>query len=161
MPTKSSIHRPGSLINFSGRWSNHTTPFAGERFFLSKYRKMSTFTEEIKLRQAQKIAYDGPFYVIYEVDHIAERNNSATKDKYEEITKILFVSSDKSEATLRHKQLIKDYPDTKFKVIARGPDVFEVIDIEKKPSWTGAYRTNDHIKTVILGSWVNPPPANN
>lgn len=122
---------------------------------------MSTFTEEIKLRAAQKISYDGPFYVIFEVDHLAERRNSETKDKYEEIVKILFVSSDKNEATLKHKSLIKDYPDSKYKVTARGPDVFEVTDIEKKPSWTGAYRTNEHVKTVILGSWMTPPPVNN
>lgn len=123
---------------------------------------MSTFTEEIKLRAANnKIPHDGPFYVIFEVEHMAEKRNSETKDKYEEIVKILFVSSDKNEASLKHKNLIKEYPDSKYKVTARGSEVFEVTDIEKKPSWTGAYRTNEHIKTVILGSWTLPHVVNN
>lgn len=129
---------------------------------LSKYSiEMSNITEEIRLRSQQRDMIKPIFYVIIEVDHAAIKHNATVKDEYKPITKILYVSTDRDQAKLNHKDLLKHYPESKYKTTTHGADVFDVIDIEKKPSWTGAYRNNEHIKTIILDSWRPESPDTN
>lgn len=93
------------------------------------------------------------YYVITEVDYVAVDSNKLNKDDYKAVSKILFVSTNKNEASLKHKDFLSGYPEDKYKVIVHGSNIFDVIDTEKKYTWLSGYRENRPIKSIVLDVW--------